>query len=154
LPHKPTSITYFSVSTLKTTVNDASVVSFIQSVEDEVKREDGMKLLEMFTRITGEQPKMWGTSMIGFGQYHYKSERSKQEGEWLLTGFSPRKANLTIYIIPGFDDYGDLLAKLGKHKTSTGSCLHINKLADVDMKVLEELVGRAYGDMKKKHSTS
>jgi hypothetical protein len=116
-----------------------------------VKKADGFALLELFTRLTGEQPKMWGSSMIGFGQYHYKSERSAQEGDWMLTGFSPRKQNLTLYIMPGFDDYTDLLASLGKHKTSKG-CLYINKLADVDQDVLEKLVTKSYTDMKKEHA--
>ncbi len=137
------------MSTIKTTLNDASVTSFIQAVDDETKRADGLKLLEMFSRITGEEPKMWGTSIIGFGQYHYKSERSRQEGDWMLTGFSPRKGNLSIYIMPGFNGYTDLLGKLGKHKISSGSCLYINKLADIDLGVLETLVERSYKDMKK-----
>src|SRR5687768_15466867 len=123
------------MSTLKTTLNDASVTDFINTVPDEIKRQDSFVLLELFSKVTGEQPKMWGSSIIGFGQYHYKSERSKQEGDWMLTGFSPRKQNLTLYIMPGFGAYKDLLRKLGKHKTSVG-CLYINKLADIDPAVL------------------
>lgn len=138
------------MGTLKTTINDASVEDFINSVDDESKRSDSFKLLDLYIKITGEQPKMWGSSIIGFGQYHYKSERSSQEGDWMLTGFSPRKQNLTLYIIPGFDNYGDLLDKLGKHKVSKG-CLYINKLSDVDENVLEKLVKQAYQDMKKLH---
>lgn len=138
------------MSTIKTLANDGSVEDFINTASG-TKRDDGFVLLELFTKITGEKAKMWGTSIIGFGQYHYKSERSKQEGDWPLIGFSPRKQNLTLYIMPGFGDYSDMLAKLGKHKTSVG-CLYINKLADVDMKVLEALVKRSYADMKKKHS--
>jgi hypothetical protein len=139
------------MSEIKTTLNDASVEDFIDKVDDEVKRRDSLALLEMFARITGEQPKMWGTSIIGFGQYHYKSERSRQEGDWMLTGFSPRKQNLTIYIMPGFDDYADLLRDLGKHKTSKG-CLYINKLSDVSRSVLEKLVEQSFKDMKQKNS--
>jgi hypothetical protein len=139
------------MSELKTTMNEASVPDFIHAVPDETKRKDSLTLLELFTKITGETPKMWGTSIIGFGQYHYKSERSKQEGDWPLTGFSPRKQNLTLYIMPGFDDYADLLKDLGKHKTSVG-CLYINKLADVDLAVLEKLVAKSFSAMKKKHS--
>lgn len=138
------------MGTLKTTINDASVEDFINSVDDESKRSDSFKLLDLYIKITGEQPKMWGSSIIGFGQYHYKSERSSQEGDWMLTGFSPRKQNLTLYIIPGFDNYGDLLDKLGKYKVSKG-CLYINKLSDVDENVLEKLVKQAYQDMKKLH---
>ncbi len=136
---------------LKTIVNDASVEDFINKVPDEVKKQDSFKLLEIFTSITGETPKMWGSSIIGFGQYHYKSERSSQEGDWPLTGFSPRKQNLTLYFMPGFDNYGDLLKRLGKNKTSVG-CLYINKLSDVDMAVLKELIKKCVADMKKQYS--
>lgn len=90
---------------------------------------------------------MWGTSIIGFGSYHYKSERSSQEGGWMLTGFSPRAAAQSLYILNGLEHYQDLLAKLGKHKTGKG-CLYITKLSDVDMSVLEELVTKSYKAMK------
>ena len=139
------------MSTIKTLVNDASVEDFINKVPDEIKRKDAFVLLEMFKKITGEKPKMWGTSIIGFGQYHYKSEKSSQEGEWMLTGFSPRKQNLSLYLMLGFKDYSDLLAKLGKHKTGLG-CLYINKLADVDMKVLQKLITKSYTEYKKKNT--
>ena len=136
---------------IKTIVNDASVEDFINKVPDEVKKQDSFMLLKLFSKITGEKPKMWGSSIIGFGQYHYKSERSKQEGDWMLTGFSPRKQNLTLYIMSGFDDYTDQLKELGKHKTSKG-CLYINKLSDVDQAVLEKLIKQSYLGMKKQHS--
>lgn len=139
------------MSTIKTTVNDASVEDFINTVADEIKRKDSFTLLELFSRITGEKPKMWGSSIIGFGLYHYKSERSKQEGDWPLTGFSPRKQSLTLYIMRGFEDYEDLLKDLGKHKTSVG-CLYINKLADVNMAVLEKLLKKSFAAMKEEHS--
>lgn len=138
----------FMNSTIKTRVNDASVEDFIDKVEDDTKRQDSFKLLEIYTRLTGEPPRMWGSSIIGFGQYHYKSERSKQEGDWPLAGFSPRKQNLTLYVMPGLVDYGDLLKALGKHKTSK-ACLYINKLTDVDMNVLEKIVKKSYLDAKK-----
>lgn len=138
------------MSTLKTTVNDASVTEFINAVPDETKRNDSFALLELFSKITGEKPKMWGPSIIGFGSYHYKSERSKQEGDWPLTGFSPRKQNLTLYFMLGFDSYTDRLAKLGKHKLSKG-CLYINKLADVDQTILEELIRDSVTAMKKRY---
>lgn len=138
------------MSTLKTTLNDASVTDFLDKVADETRKTDGHTLLELFTRITGEPAKMWGSSIVGFGQYHYKSERSRQEGDWMLTGFSPRKQNLSIYIIPGFEAYQGLLKDLGKFKTSVG-CLYITKLADVDMAVLEELIDTAFRDMKAKY---
>jgi hypothetical protein len=138
------------MSELKTKVNDGNVEDFVNAVPDEVKRQDSFRLLELFKEVTGKQPKMWGSSIIGFGQYHYKSERSTQEGDWPLTGFSPRKQNLTLYIMPGFDKYKDLLDKLGKHKTSKG-CLYINKLSDVDLTVLEKIIDRCYQDMKKQY---
>lgn len=138
------------MSTLKTTINDASVEDFINSVPEATKKQDSFVLLEMFTRLTGEKPKMWGTSIIGFGQYHYKSERSSQEGDWPLIGFSPRKQSLTLYIMPGFDGFGDLLKDLGKHKTSV-ACLYINKLSDVDQSVLEKLIQQSFTEMKKTH---
>lgn len=140
------------MSAIKTLPNDASVEDFINAVSDEVKKKDSFELLRLFTKITGEKPKMWGTSIIGFGQYHYKSERSRQEGDWPLTGFSPRKQNLTLYMMQGFDGMQDLLVGLGKHKVSGGSCLYINKLSDVDMDVLQKLVKTSYLAMKKKHS--
>lgn len=138
------------MSDLKTIVNDESVIDFINAVPDETKKQDSFTLLELFAKVTDEKPKMWGSSIIGFGQYHYKSERSKQEGDWLLTGYSPRKQNLTLYIISGFDNYEDLLKKLGKHKTSKG-CLYINKLSDVDMTILEKLIKKSYLQMKQQH---
>lgn len=135
-------------NTIKTRVNDESVEDFMNKVEDETKRQDSFKLLEMYKRVTNETPKMWGSSIIGFGQYHYKSERSRQEGDWPLAGFSPRKQSLTLYIMPGLVDYSDLLKVLGKHKISK-ACLYINKLADVDLEVLEEIVKKSYLDAKK-----
>lgn len=135
-------------STIKTLVNDASVTDFIEKVEDETKKSDSYKLLKIFEKITGEKPKMWGSSIIGFGQYHYKSERSRQEGDWMLTGFSPRKANLTLYILAGPANYTELLEKLGKHKSSVG-CLYIKRLSDVDEKVLEKLIEKGFLEMKK-----
>ena len=132
---------------LKTKKNDASVRDFLESVENETRRKDGLKLLEMFTRLTGETPKMWGSSIVGFGQYHYKSERSSQEGDWPLVGFSPRKQNLTLYVI-GQYDLEDLLNNLGKHKTSVG-CLYINKLEDVDTSVLEKIIDVAYKESRR-----
>ena len=107
---------------IKTKVTTASVTDFINAVSEVQKREDSKILLKLFTKITGEKAKLWGSSIIGFGMYHYKSERSSQEGDWPLTGFSPRKQALTLYIMDGFDDYSDLLGKLGKHTKSRG-CL-------------------------------
>lgn len=135
------------MSAIKTVVSDDSVEDFINLVESDSKRRDAFEILEMYEQSTGHVPKMWGSSMIGFGQYHYKSERSTQEGDWPLAAFSPRKQNLTLYIMPGFDDYDDLLSKLGKRKTSK-ACLYINKLSDIDTTILKQLIQRSYHDAK------
>lgn len=132
---------------LKTKMNDASVDAFLQTVKDEGKRKDCEVVLKIMKQATKEKPKMWGNSIVGFGSYHYKSERSKQEGDWFITGFSPRKANLTLYIMPSISHYTELVKKLGKCKTS-GSCLYINKMKDVDTLVLKELVTAGYKKMK------
>lgn len=134
-------------NTIKTRVNDESVEDFINSVENETRRQDGFTLLEIYKRITGEQPKMWGSSIIGFGKYHYKSERSSQEGDWPLAGFSPRKQSLTLYVMSEANDFSDILKDLGKHKTSK-ACLYINKLSDVDVGVLERIIERSYQDAR------
>jgi hypothetical protein len=134
------------MSELKTQVNDGDVVAFLNAAP-EPRRADGLVLLDLFEKITGEPAKMWGTSIVGFGQYHYKSERSRQEGDWMLTGFSPRKAALTLYLMLGHGNYDELLGRLGKHKKGSG-CLYINKLADVDMGVLNELIASSYKRMK------
>lgn len=140
------------MSTLKTLPNDASVNEFIDTVDDETKKADSVTLLELYSKITGEKAKMWGASIIGFGQYHYKSERSTQEGDWPLSAFSPRKQNLTLYFMPGFDKYHDLLQQLGKHKTSKG-CLYINKLSDVDMNVLRQLIELSHAEAKESYAS-
>src|SRR3990172_7571192 len=132
---------------LKTKVNDASVEDFLNTVEDVQKREDCFEILKMMKQVTKEKPKMWGTSIIGFGSYHYKGA-SGREGDWMLTGFSPRKQKLTLYLMGGFDLHKDLLKKLGKYKTSVG-CLYIKKLDDVDKKVLKALVTESVKTMKK-----
>lgn len=132
---------------LKTQKNDASVEAFLQTVKEERKRKDCEAILKMMKLVTKEKPKMWGSSIVGFGNYHYKSERSKQEGDWFITGFSPRKANLTLYIMPSISYYPELVKRLGKCKTSV-SCLYINKLADVDTVILKELITTAYKKMK------
>ena len=135
----------------KTKATKASVQEFLNKIEPEEKRQDSFALLEMFEMITGEKAVMWGDSIVGFGQYHYKSERSRQEGDWMLVGFSPRKQNLTLYILHGNQD-NPTLEKLGKHKTSgsgMGGCLYINKLSDVDQKVLRKLIENSFRHMKK-----
>ena len=132
---------------VKTKVNEASVEGFLNSVADEQARKDSFEILKMMKQVTKEEPKMWGASIVGFGSYHYKGA-SGREGDWMLIGFSPRKQNLTLYLMHGFDVHKDLLKKLGKHKTSMG-CLYIKKLDDVDKKVLKELVTESVKRMKK-----
>jgi hypothetical protein len=136
---------------IKTKKTNASAAAFIAKVADKEKQKDAKQLLKIFKEVTGLPAKMWGASMIGFGSYHYKSERSAQEGDWPLTGFSPRKQNLTIYIMPGFKDYGALLKKLGPHKTSVG-CLYLKRLSDIDLPTLRALIKRSVADMKKRQS--
>jgi hypothetical protein len=137
---------------LKTLENSGSVTDFIDAVPEETKRKDSYVLLDLYKRVTGLEPRLWGTSIIGFGKYHYKSERSTQEGDWPLAAFSPRKQNLTLYFVQGFDTLlAEPLARLGKHKTSK-SCLYLNKLADADVAVLEEVVRKGYIDAKQKLS--
>lgn len=132
---------------LKTKLNDASVTEFLNSVEDEQKRKDSFEIMKMMKQVTRAEPKMWGTSIVGFGTYHYKGA-SGREGDWMLIGFSPRKQNLTLYIMPGFDRYPELMKKLGKHTTGK-SCLYIKRLSDVDTAVLKELMSESVKVMKK-----
>jgi hypothetical protein len=139
-----------SMSEPKTQKTDASVTDFINAVEHEGKREDSFALLELMREITGEEPAMWGPSIVGFGAYTYKYA-SGREGEWPLVGFSPRKRNLSLYIMPGFDRYEALLDKLGKFKTGK-SCLYVNKLEDVDLDILRELVRQSVQHVKDAHS--
>ena len=121
--------------------------AFLNSVPDEKKRQDSFEVLELMTEVTGMQPEMWGDSIIGFGSYHYKYA-SGREGDWMLTGFSPRKQNLTLYIMPGFEKYDQLLSKLGKHSIGK-SCLYVKKLEDVDTDVLKELVQQSVEHLQK-----
>jgi hypothetical protein len=130
---------------LKTKQNEQSVEGFLNSVSDEKKRADSFAVLALMKGVTGTEPKMWGDSIVGFGTYHYKYA-SGREGDYMLTGFSPRKQNLTLYIIAGFEQYDALLSKLGKFKTGK-SCLYINKLEDVDSEVLRELVKQSVQHM-------
>jgi len=132
---------------LKTQVNEASVESFLNSVEDEQKRAECFEILKMMKQVTKEEPKMWGASIVGFGSYHYKGA-SGREGDWFITGFSPRKQNLTLYFNHGFEVHEDLLKKLGKYKAGMG-CLYVKNLDDVDKKVLKELVTESVKRMKK-----
>lgn len=124
---------------IKTKENEASVEEFINSVPDEEKRKDSLVILDMMEKATGEKPKMWGSSLIGFGKRRFKSPATGREVDWFIIGFSPRKANFSLYLTFNIKQYEDTLKKLGKHKTGMG-CLYINKLKDVDQKVLEGLI--------------
>jgi hypothetical protein len=117
----------------------ASVEDFINSVQDEQQRKDSFVLLEMMKKASGEEPKMWGSSLIGFGNKRYKSPRTGREVDWLRIGFSPRKANLSLYISIGIESLAEALNKLGKHKTGVG-CLYIKRLEDIDIKVLKGMI--------------
>ncbi|MEE2944234.1 MAG: DUF1801 domain-containing protein [Pseudomonadota bacterium] len=131
----------------KTVAETTDPIAFISSVEHPTRRADAETLLELFSDVTGYEAVMWGSSIIGFGKYHYVYD-SGREGDFLATGFSPRKSNLSIYIMPGYQDYGDILARLGKHKMGK-SCLYVNKLADIDLDVLRELIARGLEDLAK-----
>lgn len=135
------------MSDLKTRPTGASVEAFIDAVEHPRRREDARTLLELMHRVTGEEPVMWGPSIVGYGSYHYRYA-SGQEADWPVVGFSPRKQNLSIYIMTGFEASDALLSRLGKHKTGK-SCLYVNKLADVDLEVLETLVRASVAEMKR-----
>ncbi len=132
---------------LKTKPNEQSVEAFLNSILDDKKRQDSFTVLKLMEEATGEEPQMWGDSIIGFGRYKYKYA-SGREGEWFLTGFSPRVQNLTLYIMSGFDHYDLLLDQLGKYKTGK-SCLYINKIEDVNLQALKELVGQSVEHMAK-----
>ncbi len=133
---------------LKTKRNEQSVEAFIDGVDSE-RQPDCRTILKLMQEITGEKPAMWGPSIVGFGSYHYKYA-SGREGDWFLTGFSPRKQNLTLYIMPGFAVYAELMSKLGKYKTGK-SCLYIKKLDDVDLSTLRELIGQSVAHISKHH---
>ena len=131
---------------LKTKVTGESVEKFLQGIPDEKRRADCYEILKIMKKATKAEPKMWGSSIVGFGSYHYKG-KSGREGDWMLTGFSPRKQNLTLYLMGGFDTHVALLKKLGKFTTGAG-CLYIKTLDDVDKKVLKELVQASVKRMK------
>ncbi|MEQ8690331.1 MAG: DUF1801 domain-containing protein [Pseudomonadales bacterium] len=133
----------------KTRPTRVSVRKYIADLTHAGRREDAQILLDMMSEVTGEQPVMWG-SLIGFGRYHYRYD-SGREGDAFLTGFAPRKANMVVYVMPGFSDYGALLARLGKHKTGA-SCLYLGRLTHVDLKVLRQLISASVKHMRTKYS--
>lgn len=132
---------------LKTRQNDQSVEKFLKGIADDKKRRDCFTLLDLMKQITKTEPKMWGSSIVGFGSYHYKYE-SGREGEWLVTGFSPRKQNLTLYIMTGFEQHYELLKKLGKHSTGK-SCLYIKRIEDIDLPTLKKLIQQSVKEKSK-----
>lgn len=130
----------------KTQRNDGDVLAYLESVSNVRRREDSLVMLKMMEEVTGEPAEMWGTSIVGFGSYHYRYE-SGREGDMMLTGFAPRKASLSLYIMGGHERYAALMARLGKHRTGS-SCVYINKLADVDLDVLRELIAESVEYMR------
>jgi hypothetical protein len=130
----------------KTIATEADVLAFLDAVEHPTRRADGLALDKLFRRVSGNSPRMWGPSLVGYGRYHYVYE-SGREGDFLATGFSPRKANLSIHIMPGYQDYGEMLGRLGKHKVGK-SCLYVNKLDDIDLSVLEEIISAGLRDLE------
>jgi hypothetical protein len=129
-------------------MSDPDVTNFLAKIDHPTRRADALVLDILFRRITGYKPKMWGPTIVGYGAYHYIYD-SGHEGDICATGFSPRKAALSLYIMPGYQDYSEILSRLGKHKIGK-ACLYINKLADVDLAVLEELIRRGLKDLDTK----
>lgn len=136
------------MSEIKTKPTDDNIDSFLMSIEPEKKRLDSIELKKLFDIATDEKASLWNNNMIGYGTYHYKSEKSRQEGDWPLTAFSPRKQYIAIYIMSGVNNYKELLDKLGKHKVSSGSCIYINKIEDIDLDVLKKIISASVADMK------
>ena len=135
-----------------TVPNAASVTAFINAVENDTRKRDAKTALALFKKVTGEKPKMWGPSIIGFGEYHYKYE-SGREGDMLNVGFSPRKANMVMYVMGSLGDDEPLLKKLGKYKTGR-ACLYVNKFDDIDLKILEKMIAKSYAATKKKYKSA
>lgn len=136
---------------IKTKVGKENITDFLNTITPEQKKKDAFQLLELFQKITGLTPQLWGGAIVGFGKYDYQ-QKGGQKGEWFLAGFAPRKSNISIYTMAGFEPYESLLKQLGKHKTGMG-CLYISKLADVDLKVLEKIARSSFEEMKKKSTT-
>lgn len=134
---------------MKTTPTDKNTLNFLNTIENDGKREEAKTIMNLMKKVTGENPKMWGDSIVGFGSYHYKYE-SGREGDWFLTGFSPRKQNFSIYIMAGFSNYENLMEKLGSYKTGK-SCLYVKRLNDIDLNVLTELIRESVQYMKEKY---
>ncbi|MDX1569723.1 MAG: DUF1801 domain-containing protein [Xanthomonadales bacterium] len=136
----------------KTRPTDSDVQAFLESVADEHRRNDAKQVCELMGEVSGEAPRMWGSSIVGFGRYHYRYE-SGREGDWFLTGFSPRKQALTLYVMGGFPRHEELMKQLGKYKTGK-SCLYVKRLSDVDMAVLRQLIRDSVAYMRETYPTS
>jgi hypothetical protein len=130
---------------IKTKQTEANVTEFINSIDNEQKRADSFTIMDMMKKATGEEPKLWGSSIIGFGNKRYKSPATGREVDWMLIGFSPRKANISLYLTTSVKNQAAALEKLGKHKTGVG-CIYINKLEDINIKVLESMIAAALKD--------
>lgn len=139
------------MSDLKTKANQQSITAYLNTIEPQKKREDSFAILALMQEVSGEEPQMWGDTIIGFGRYHYKYA-SGREGDWFLAGFAPRKQNLTLYIMSGFDGYDELMSKLGKHSIGK-SCLYIKKLEDIDLAILRQLIAQSIAHMKQTNPT-
>ena len=139
---------------LKTKQNDADVIEFVNSFADtEQKRKDSFELIELMREITGSEPRMWGPSIVGFGSYHYKSERSRQKGDWPLVGFSPRKAAISLYVYTGAKEHAHLLDGLGKFKMGK-ACIYIKKLSDINQDALRKLMKATIDFLQLKYKTN
>jgi hypothetical protein len=134
------------VAELKTRPTDDDVVAYLESIEDEQRREDCFSLLELMRRVTGAGPVLWAGGIVGFGDYHFRYS-SGREGDWFEAGFASRKASIAVYVMPGLEAHGEILERLGKHKTGVG-CVYIKRLADVDTDVLEELLSSAVHELR------
>lgn len=140
------------MSEIKTKPVDTDIDNFLASIEPEKKRADSIELKKLFDSVVKEKPSLWNNDMIGYGSFHYKSEKSKQEGDWPLTAFSPRKQYLAVYIMSHVNNYKDFLNDLGKYKISSGSCIYINKIEDINQDVLKKLISASVSDMKKQYN--
>lgn len=134
------------MSELKTKKNEKDVLDFIENVDHKKRKKDSLKLFELMNKTLGIAPSMWGDSIVGYGSYHYKS-KSGRTGDWFVTGFSPRKQSMTVYVLPGLHKFEKELEALGKHKIGKG-CIYINKLEDIDIEVLMDIVQKAYKDFE------
>ena len=137
---------------LKTNPSDISVEALLDAIPDETRRSDCRTIAKLMEKLTGSKPQLWGASIVGFGTYHYRYA-SGREGDWFITGFAPRKNDLTLYILSGFTRFEDLMSRLGRHKTGK-SCLYIRRLEDIDMKVLEELIRESVDHVRQNNASS